>query len=156
MRRLLELTGLYCGYIRHSVDTWLDDQIDILKAEKELRDVADSFGQPDDSGNFNVHAALNADRNAHLWQAVSRTRRLVRIANARHLQLPPRESSAHWARVEYDLDPTEPYYLTNQGLVEVMPMVLEAKKHRRDAIVTIAAALTGVIGAITGLIAVIR
>src|SRR5690606_7323144 len=75
-------------------------------------------------------------------------------ADSLGVPMPDRADKALWDRDEFENDEREPIYLTEYGIVKVKAAIREEQKHRRDAAAFWISSTVGLIGALSGLIAV--
>jgi len=80
-----------------------------------------------------------------------KSRRLCYIAHASMVPLPDGKDKELWREQSYSRERV----LTSKGLWELKKLIREEKRERREGFVVWLAALTGIIGAITGLAAVL-
>jgi len=81
------------------------------------------------------------------------TRYLINKANKRFLPLPYlSEEERLWEQSNF----TGKYHLTDKGITEIRKMIRKDKKERMEILSYWASLLIGLIGAVTGLVAVIR
>lgn len=80
------------------------------------------------------------------------TDNLIRKARRRFIPIPPHETEGMWGRCEKI---SNRYVLTNKGISELRSSLRKDRKEQVELYVMIIAILTGVVGAITGLVAVI-
>lgn len=78
------------------------------------------------------------------------------MADAHGVSLPNYADKKCWGHVEYDDDPNEPVFLTQQGIDMTRSAVREAQKHRREVVGFWFAVIGGLIGSVTGLISVFK
>lgn len=79
------------------------------------------------------------------------SRRFIQIANDLLIPLPNYNDKEHWARNLYD----NSYVLTVKGIWELKKLIRQEKKERMEGFIIWILALTGIIGATTGLAAVL-
>ncbi len=70
--------------------------------------------------------------------------------------MPNTDDKAMYEKVEWDKDPKQPRYLTDEGLRVVRAAIREEQKHKREAVGYWFGIAVGVIGAITGLVSAFR
>ena len=98
--------------------------------------------------------ALASDEDAEVQEKIDQliTFRLLGIANKLIVPVPEHNHEKMWKECHYSL---RRKVLTAKGVAKVRKAIRLERRDRRDAYVPLIAALTGVIGAITGLVAVI-
>jgi hypothetical protein len=80
-----------------------------------------------------------------------KSRRFCQIANRLMVPLPDMQDKEQWQEESYG----QGRVLTSKGIWEVKKLIRQEKRERREGLVVWLAALTGIIGAITGLAAVL-
>ncbi len=78
------------------------------------------------------------------------TSHLLRKANRRFLPIPERSEAGSWRKIAF----SSRRVLTAHGVTTIREAIRSESKHRRDAIILFLSTLTGIIGALTGLLAV--
>ncbi|PMZ87023.1 MULTISPECIES: hypothetical protein [unclassified Pseudomonas] len=90
------------------------------------------------------------------WKRLIQTRYYRGKADSLLIQMPNTDDKAMYEKVEWDKDPKQPRYLTDEGLRVVRAAIREEQKHKREAVGYWFGIAVGVIGAITGLISAFR
>ena len=98
------------------------------------------------------HSAWAEDRMYNEEISIIVTQYLLKKARKHFLPIPPREDTEMWEQCNQI---STQFVLTNAGITEMRSILRTESKERREAILPYIAALTGLIGAATGLIAVI-
>ena len=80
------------------------------------------------------------------------TRRFCRIANRLLVPIPSRNDKEMWSEKHYDYG----HVLTDKGIWEIKKLIRQEKRERREGFSFWLVALTGIIGATTGLVAVLK
>lgn len=78
---------------------------------------------------------------------------LVSKATKHFISIPPRKDEGMWEQCNKI---SERFVLTNAGISALRSSIRAEAKERRDLLIPLIAALTGIIGIVTGLIAVIK
>lgn len=84
------------------------------------------------------------------------TKYIERKALRYGFEMPDKSNPEYYAKVEWDIDPNEPLYLTSAGKEHLREMLHAIRKERREAAGFWLALVLGLLGSITGLIAVIN
>jgi hypothetical protein len=79
------------------------------------------------------------------------TKRFCQLANKLLVPIPVRSNKEMWCEKHYSYGRT----LTDKGIWEIKKLIRQEKKERREGFIVWLAVLTGIIGAITGLAAVL-
>jgi len=87
--------------------------------------------------------------------AVIETRKISRLAARYGFKMPDASTVGNYSAVEWDYDHDESRFLTNQGMLTVQQALRAAKKERREAAGFWFGIIVGVMGAATGLMAVV-
>ena len=80
------------------------------------------------------------------------TKRFCRLGNKLLVPTPDRSNKEFWCEKHYGYG----YTLTDKGICEIKKLIRQERRERREGYVVLLTALTGIIGAITGLAAVLR
>lgn len=99
--------------------------------------------------------ARNAEKSDQ-WRRLILTRFLRFQADRLEVDFPNTADQTMFGRVEWDDDESEPYYLTDLGLRLAQERIRAEKKHRREVVAFWIASVVGFIGAITGMISVLK
>lgn len=122
----------------------------IWRSYKEL----DAAHYDPETGFFDSSVDPQDVNQGELYLEAIKTRKLLRLAARLHVQT-PEESPDNYHTVSWDYDSSEPKYLTQKGLSELLPALREAQKERREAAGFWFGIAVGLIGAVTGLLAVL-
>lgn len=87
---------------------------------------------------------------------VLQTARLERLADKLKVLMPAREVGDFYRKLEWDNDHSQPMYLTDKGMSEVLPKIREAAREHREGMGYWLSIGIGFIGAVTGLVAVLN
>jgi len=90
------------------------------------------------------------------WKRLIQTEYYRRKADNLLVQMPNVTDEAMYQQVEWDKDPKEPRYLTDEGLRVVRKAIREEQKHKREAFGYWFGIAVGLIGAITGLVSAFK
>lgn len=90
------------------------------------------------------------------WKRLIQTEYYRRKADSLLVQMPSVTDEAMYQQVEWDKDPKEPRYLTDEGLRVVRKAIREEQKHKREAVGYWFGIAVGLIGAITGLVSAFK
>jgi hypothetical protein len=82
------------------------------------------------------------------------TLRLARIARRYGLEMPSRSDEQNYGKVDFEIDEDQPEYLTQQGFREMREALRVVRRERREAAGFLFGIVVGVLGAVTGLVAV--
>jgi hypothetical protein len=131
----------------------------LMKKQKEIDKSSKARVQQERAGQnrYEEIEGIKGEAN-HDWFEIEddisrlRTRYLCRIANRLILPIPDRKDDKMW---ENTTSYPEEKVLTTLGIAEVRSMIRRERKERIEHTALLIAALTGIIGTITGLIAVI-
>ena len=99
--------------------------------------------------------AQDAEKNDQ-WRRLILTRFLRFEADRFGVDLPNTKEEAMYGQVEWDDDESEPYYLTDAGVRLTRDRIRAEKKHRREVAAFWVTSVVGVIGALTGMISVLK
>ncbi len=99
---------------------------------------------------------VDSEEGSEIWPVLEeidrlKSRRLCQIADRLMVPLPDIQDKEQWKEQSYG----QGRVLTSKGLWELRKLVREEKRERREGFVVWLAALTGIIGAMTGLAAVL-
>lgn len=90
------------------------------------------------------------------WRRLIVTRFLRFEADRLGVDLPNTKEQAMYGQVEWDDDESQPYYLTDVGMRLTRDRIRTEKKHRREVAAFWVTSVVGVIGALTGMISVLK
>lgn len=79
------------------------------------------------------------------------TKRFCQLANRLLVPIPDRSNKEMWREKHYSYGRT----LTDKGIWEIKKLIRQEKRERREGFIVWLAALTGIVGAITGLAAIL-
>lgn len=136
------------SYLKFWVDMrrWRNDRENIESDYAHIHDLHASG----DVGIYLSRIEANED-----WRYLVMTKYWSDRADALGVVLPNLVDREFWGKVDYDNDPSEPLYLTNEGLKVVIAAIREEQKHERERFGFWSALIIGVIGAATGLVSAI-
>lgn len=125
------------------------------KAQKNLEKIyppnlSDDF----DSGQFNDY--IRREDQVYQWKMLIQTEYFRNKADILNVPMPDPSDKELYDTVEWDDDPKQPKYLTDKGALAIRSAIREEEKHRREAFGYWFGIVVGVIGALTGLISVLK
>ena len=133
---------------------YIQYRVDLHKQSKAQRLLNE--GRPDSSQQTYESGELEdfhrQDEDLFEWKRLIQTEYYRRKADALLIQMPDINDKSMYVQVEWDKDPKQPRYLTDEGLRFVRKAVREEQKHTREAGGYWFGIMVGLIGAITGLI----
>ena len=126
------------------------------KLEKELSRIHRTYAKLKTGLSGKKWQELHGEEGSQIWPLLEeidalKTRRFCQIANRLMVPLPDREDNQFWQDEHYGFGRA----LTPKGFWELKKLIRQEKRERREGLVVWLAALTGIIGAITGLVAVL-
>lgn len=125
------------------------------KAEKELeKSYPPNLSNDFDSGQFNDY--IRGEDQVYQWKMLIQTEYFRNKADVLNVPMPDPSDKEMYDSVEWDDDPQQPKYLTGKGVRSIRAAVREEEKHRREASGYWFGIVVGVIGALTGLISVLK
>lgn len=136
------------SYLKFRVDMrrWRNDRDNLESEYAHIDDLHESG----DVGTYLARIGASED-----WRYLILTKYWSDKADALGVSLPNFVDKRYWGKIDYDNDPSEPLYLTNEGLKLVIAAVREEQKHERERFGFWSTLLIGVIGAATGLVSAI-
>ena len=117
---------------------------DIRKARKE--------GKPSDDIQFLEHSSYFEESMVDEEISILATDNLIRKARRRFVPTPSRDDDGMWEQCDTI---SNRYVLTSKGISELRSSLRNERKEQVELVVMVLAILTGIIGAATGLVAVI-
>jgi hypothetical protein len=138
--------------------SYVQYRIDLRKqsnAQKEL----DKKRPPATQENYDSGVLESFDRDdddLYEWKRLIQTEYYRRKADRLLVQMPSVADESMYVQVEWDKDPKQPRYLTDEGLRVVRAAIREEQKHKREAVGYWFGIAVGVIGAITGLVSAFK
>lgn len=138
------------NYIRYRLDLQKQN-----KAQKEL----DKKRPPTPEENYESWVLEHFDRqdeDLYEWKRLIQTEYYRCKADRLLVQMPSVADEAMYVQVEWDKDPKQPRYLTDEGLRVVRAAIREEQKHKREAVGYWFGIVVGLIGAITGLVSAFK
>lgn len=92
---------------------------------------------------------------AENYLKVIQTNKLRRKAQQLNILMPDESVPDNYYKISWDFDPNRPSYLSQKGLEKILPAIRAAQKERREAAGFWFGIIVGVLGAVTGLVAVL-
>lgn len=124
---------------------------DLERVKAEERQFAKTVRDRDYDPNY----AHRQDR-IYEWRQLVLTTYWVSKADSLGVELPGWDDKTLRGQVDWDDDPREPWYFTPKGVAQVRSDVRAEQKHRREIVAFWLSAAVGVIGALTGLAAILK
>ena len=129
---------------------------ELRKLEKEYNRIDKSFKKDKKGLSGEQLEILRGEVSSEIWPVYEKiealkTRRFRQIANRLMIPLPESKDKELWTDLQY----VEGRALTDKGFWELKKFIRQEKRERREGFVVWLAALTGIIGATTGLAAVL-
>ena len=129
----------------------------LRKLEKESNRIDMNFEKNKKGLSANDLEFLRAEVSSEIWPVFEeinqlKSRRFCQIANRLMVPLPNQKDKELWEEQSY----TRIRVLTSKGIWELKKLIRQEKRERREGFVVWLAALVGIIGAITGLAAVLK
>lgn len=129
---------------------------ELRKLEKEYNRIDKSFKKDKKGLSGEQLEILRGEVSSEIWPVYEKiealkTRRFRQIANRLMIPLPESKDKELWTDLQY----VEERALTDKGFWELKKLIRQEKRERREGFVVWLAALTGIIGATTGLAAVL-
>ncbi len=126
----------------------------LRKLEKECDKVQDYYAKLQKKASSSELESLRGEESAEVWPILEeidslKTRRFRQLANKLMVPMPDYKDEDLW-----DERVCGGKNLTAKGFWELKKLIRQEKRERRDAFVVWVAALTGIIGVITGLVPV--
>lgn len=125
---------------------------DLSRVKQEERQFAETARDYDDHLG---HYDRRQDR-IYEWRQLVLTTYWVSKADSLGIELPGWDDKTLRGHVDWDDDPREPWYFTPKGIAQVRSDVRAEQKHRREIVAFWLSAAVGVIGALTGLAAILK
>lgn len=116
---------------------------DIQKAQNE--------GKPQEEIQFLKHQSYSEERMFDEEISILATDNLIRKASRRFVPIPSRETEGMWERCD---NISNRYVLTSKGISGLRSNLRKEQKEQFELVVMVLAILTGIVGAVTGLVAV--
>lgn len=131
-------------------------RLELHKLDKEYNRIDKSFQKHKKGLSGEQLELLRAEASSEIFPLLEKinalkTRRFRQIADKLMVFLPETKDKELWEDLHYAGGRT----LTNKGFWELNKLIRQEKRERREGFVVWLAALTGIIGAITGLVAVL-
>ncbi|GFM87791.1 hypothetical protein PSCICO_31900 [Pseudomonas cichorii] len=130
----------------------------LRKIEKHLQDLDKrkplNTVEAHESGEMGVY--IEESNDLYEWKRLVQTDYYRKKADKLLVQMPSIEDATMYEQVEWDKDPKQPRYLTDKGFKEIRDAVREEQKHRREAFGYWFGISAGIIGALTGLVSVLK
>ena len=129
---------------------------ELQKLDKECNRIEKNFEKHKKGLSGEQLELLRAEVSSEIWPVFEKndalkTRRFRQIANRLMVPLPESKDKELWKDLHY----AEGRALTDKGFWELKKLIHQEKRERREGFVVWLAALTGIIGATTGLSAVL-
>jgi len=131
----------------------------LQKLEKECSKIEETYEKIKKKKKLSITELenLNSEESSEVWPVFEKidalkTSRFCQIANRLMVPLPEHRDELLWKDLHY----IGGRALTDKGFWELKKLIRQEKRERRDAFGMWLAALIGIIGAITGLVAVLR
>jgi hypothetical protein len=125
------------------------------KAEKQLEEIY----PPNLSNDFNngeFADYIRREDQVYQWKMLIQTEYFRNKADVLNVPMPDPSDKGMYDSVEWDDDPQQPKYLTDKGVRSIKAAVREEEKHRREATGYWFGIVVGIIGALTGLISILK
>lgn len=134
------------NYVQYRID--LQKQSNAQKAldKKRPSETQEAY----DSGQLDYFH--RCDEDLFEWKRLIQTRYLTRKADSLLVPMPNTDNPSMYVEVEWDKDPSQPKYLTDDGLRAVRAAIRDEQRHSREAFGYWFGISVGVIGALTGLV----
>lgn len=135
------------------INEWLLYQRQMAACRKAEAEALVNMPPEDDPsiGSWAQDAAKNDQ-----WRRLIVTRFLRFEADRFGVDLPNTKQQGMYGQVEWDDDESQPYYLTDVGMRLTRDGIRSEKKHRREVAAFWVTSVVGVIGALTGMISVLK
>lgn len=130
---------------------------ELRKLEKECDRIQDAYAKLKKNAKGDEHERLHWEEGSEVVPLLEKidtlkTRRFCQIAERLMVPLPESKDKELWKELNYI---GERRALTDKGFWELKRLIRQEERERREGFIVWLAALTGIIGAITGLVAVI-
>lgn len=149
--RLMMRAGYLIG--RRHVSNWWEYRLASARAEVAWHNIHEAERHED--GGEQASFIFSEHQGDFVWHDVVVTRRLRREAGRLGVELPPTTDQKMYDRVDWDLDHARPHYFTDDGFAVANKLLREARKERLQLLAARVAMLTGLVGALTGLAAIL-
>jgi len=124
---------------------------DLERVKVEERRFAETVRDRDDPSYF-----ARRQGRIYEWRQLVLTTYWVSKADSLGVELPDWDDKTLRGHVDWDDDEREPWYFTPRGIAQVRTDVRAEQKHRREIVAFWLSASVGVIGALTGLAAILK
>ena len=125
------------------------------KAEKQLEKIyPPNLSNDFDNGEFADY--IRREDQVYQWKMLIQTEYFRNKADVLSVPMPDPSDKEMYDSVEWDDDPQQPKYLTDKGVRSIKVAVREEEKHRREATGYWFGIVVGIIGALTGLISILK
>ena len=125
------------------------------KAEKQLEKIyPPNLSNDFDNGQFADY--IRREDQVYQWKMLIQTEYFRNKADVLNVPMPDPSNKEMYDSVEWDDDPQQPKYLADNGVRSIRAAVREEEKHRREATGYWFGIVVGIIGALTGLISILK
>ncbi|MBF8004478.1 hypothetical protein IZT72_07685 [Pseudomonas brenneri] len=135
----------------------LQNRIDLGRCRKELRELSKkkppNTVQAHQSGE--MHEYISEGHSLHCWHGTLITERYRLRTDQLSVPMPDINDSKMYERVDFDVDPREPRFLSPLGVITVIATIREAERHNREAWtfrISLITGLTGLGGVLFGVL----
>lgn len=141
--------------VKERIDDWWESLVAESHASRVLSDLPSD--DPRDYVEAMEYQSKHRDlERVEVWRYVVLTRRLERTAKALGLDLPVVTDESFYKQVEWDDDPTMPYYLTQEGFKLVRSRISDERRRQREAAVFWIGAASGLGGLMVAVISLLK
>jgi len=130
-----------------------------LRKQVKAQEALDKEYPPDDPEELTsswMNDYVKRDDNLLHWKLLIHTEYLRHRADALDAQMPDLSEPGMYGRVEWDVDPKQPYYLTEKGIRAARASIKEEENNRRQVFGYWFGIVMGLIAAVTGLVSAFK